>query len=270
METWISTHPYLQSIADFHAQLSEAAKKAQRTFAQVPNWHDYTDDFNHGVPVLRSPHFRIDYPEIEFVIASLLEKLACMPLQEKLKKESLELCAQLHGDSGLFRLGVAWLLFGNLECPLSHPGLFRHVAWTAVARYLHPVLAAFESWRDEESWLQPYCPICGSGPSMSQLVGADPGRSRVLVCGCCGVRWRFRRVGCPFCENASNHKLSVLAVEGEKRLRIDYCSSCFGFLKTYDGEGAEAVMLADWTSIHLDLLAMDRGLRRLANSLYSL
>jgi hypothetical protein len=29
-------------------------------------------------------------------------------------------------------------------------------------------------------------------------------------------------------------------------------------------------MLADWTSLHLDLLAQDRGLRRLATSLYDL
>ena len=39
-------------------------------------------------------------------------------------------------------------------------------------------------------------------------------------------------------------------------------------LKTYDGEGAETVLLADWTSLHLDLLARDRGLRRMAASLH--
>jgi hypothetical protein len=28
------------------------------------------------------------------------------------------------------------------------------------------------------------------------------------------------------------------------------------------------VLLADWTSLHLDLLARDRGLKRMAGSLY--
>jgi FdhE protein len=30
------------------------------------------------------------------------------------------------------------------------------------------------------------------------------------------------------------------------------------------------VLLADWTSLHLDVLAKDRGLKRLADSLYDL
>ena len=61
---------------------------------------------------------------------------------------------------------------------------------------------------------------------------------------------------------------SVLAIEGEAGLRIDYCESCRGYLKTYAGEGNESLLLADWTSIHLDLVAQDRGLKPLAASLY--
>jgi FdhE protein len=60
----------------------------------------------------------------------------------------------------------------------------------------------------------------------------------------------------------------VVGVEGEGGLRIDYCETCHGYLKTYDGEGNESVLLADWTSLHLDVLARDRGLQRKAASLY--
>jgi FdhE protein len=59
-------------------------------------------------------------------------------------------------------------------------------------------------------------------------------------------------------------------VQGEAGLRIDYCEACKGYLKTYDGQGDEAVKLLDWTSIHLDLMARDRGLERMAASLYQL
>jgi FdhE protein len=107
-------------------------------------------------------------------------------------------------------------------------------------------------------------------PAMAQLVGVDPGRRRLLSCGCCGTRWRYRRIGCPFCESANDHQLSALAIEGEKYLRIDYCQSCRAYLKTYDGEGSETFFLADWTSLHLDIIARDRGLKRLASSLYEL
>jgi FdhE protein len=104
---------------------------------------------------------------------------------------------------------------------------------------------------------------------MAQLVGVDPGRMRYLSCGCCGTRWRFRRTACPFCESNSQ-RLGVVAVEGEKPLRVDYCESCRGYLKTYDGQGDEALFLADWSSLHLDLVARDRGLKRLGTSLFEL
>ena len=103
---------------------------------------------------------------------------------------------------------------------------------------------------------------------MAQLVGNDPGRLRVLSCGCCRTRWRYRRTGCPFCENRDDHRLAALDVEGEGGLRLDYCEACRGYLKTYNGTGSESVLLADWTSVHLDVLARDRGLERRAASLY--
>jgi FdhE protein len=103
---------------------------------------------------------------------------------------------------------------------------------------------------------------------MAQLIGVDPGSLRLLSCGCCGNRWRYRRTGCPFCRNEDDHRLSAIAVEGQGGLRIDYCEQCRGYLKTYQGQGSETVFLADWTSIQLDMIALDRGLKRLAASIY--
>jgi FdhE protein len=139
-----------------------------------------------------------------------------------------------------------------------------------MARRLQPVVARFAEWRNEERWLRNYCPTCGERPAMGQLIGRDPGRLRLLSCGCCRTRWRFRRTGCPFCEAPDDHRLAVIAVEGESGLRIDYCETCRGYLKTYDGQGNEDVLLADWSSLHLDFIARDRRLKRLAGSLYEL
>ena len=142
---------------------------------------------------------------------------------------------------------LADVLLGDETLRPPFPGPLRYLAWTATARFLRPVVNAFDAWRDEERWLRRYCPTCGSLPAMAQLVGVDPGRRRLLSCGCCGTRWRYRRIGCPFCESADGHRLSALAIEGEKSLRIDYCQSCRAYLKTYDGEGYETFFLADWT-----------------------
>jgi FdhE protein len=142
--------------------------------------------------------------------------------------------------------------------------------WTVLVRYLNPVVSAFDAWRNEDHWLRNYCPTCGEPPAMAQLVGKDPGRLRKLSCGRCRTRWRYRRTACPFCDAQDEHRLAVVAVSGESGLRIDYCEKCGGYLKTYDGEGHESVLLADWTSIHLDLIARDRGFKRMAASLYDL
>lgn len=267
LENWLSKHPYLRPVAAFHAQVAEAVNSIPAAHARIPDWQEYSEEYKRGVPVLAISPELIDSEQVERSVGLLLEKLASMRLPEEIHQQSLALCAEFHGDPSASERMTAWLL-GHDDFALSHPGLFRYLGWTMLASYLRPLIAAFENWRDEEAWLHPYCPICGSGPSMAQLAGTEPARRRMLVCGSCGTRWRFSRMGCPFCEKTDDQGLSVLSVQGEKQFRIDYCDACHGYLKTYAGEGNESVLLTDWTSLHLDLLAKDRGLKRLAESRY--
>jgi FdhE protein len=205
------------------------------------------------------------------VVESLLSKLVSSPLPDQLVEQIEALSAQLRSSPDVAGRAVAWLIDKkDDEFVPAHPGPLRYLGWTALVRYLRPVVGAFAGWRNEEGWLRRYCPMCGAPPGMAQLVGTDPGRLRLLSCGYCSTRWRYRRTGCPFCEHDDDHRLSVVAVEGEAGLRIDYCEACSGYVKTYAGQGNETFLLADWTSLHLDILARDRGLKRLAGSLYEL
>jgi FdhE protein len=268
-DVWLARHPYLRSVADFHAEVATAAASVQSGSAKIPNWDDYIGDYQTGIPLLQSSHVAIDFEPAEAILVGLVESLTSRPLPEKLAAECRDSKSQLRGEMNAPHRAVAWL-FDNEDFKPAHPGLIRYLGWTALAVYLRPLVDAFSSWREEERWLCGYCPTCGSPPAMAQLVGFDPGRLRFLSCGCCRTRWRYRRIGCPFCEGADDHRLSALAIEGEKYLRIDYCQSCRAYLKTYNGEGSELLFLADWTSLHLDIIAGDRGLKRLANSLYEL
>jgi FdhE protein len=268
-QDWLASHPYLRPIADFHAQVAMAAASIPCAGADIPNWDDYLADYQAGIPLLRSTQAAIDCESAEAILVSLVERVASMPLPEKLAEECRVSGAQLRGELNAPRRAVAWVLDNQAFKP-AHPGLLRYLGWTALARFLYKLGDTFASWRVEEKWLRSYCPTCGSAPAMSQLIGADPGRLRLLSCGCCSTRWQFRRIGCPFCESVDDHRLSVLAIEGEKSLRLDYCQSCGAYLKTYDGEGNESLFLADWSSLHLDIIARDRGLKRLANSLHEL
>ena len=268
-EAWLRGHPYLLRVAEFHTQVERAAVGLPSAVACVPNWHNYEGEYVQGVPLLRSCSSTIDLRPVEITLAALIGKLGSAPLPDKLVQDIRDLQVELGQDPDFSQRTVAGLL--DPDAPASTPfGLLRYLGWTVMARYLSRVVDAFGKWREEERWLRRYCPTCGSLPAMAQLVGIDPGRVRLLSCGCCRTRWRYRRTGCPFCENQDEHRLGSVAVEGEESLRIDYCGSCGGYIKTYNGTGSESVLLADWTSLHLDVIARDRGLNRLAVSLYEM
>jgi FdhE protein len=268
-DVWLARHSYLEPVAELHVLVDNAAVELPIASPFVIDWDNYIGDFHRGVPLLHSSNATNDFTPAGRVVVLLVEKLVSTPLPSKLADECRAVATELRGELDAPQCAVAWLLDKDVFASAC-PGLLRYLGWAALAHYLRPVVDAFASWRDEERWLRNYCPTCGSPPAMAQLVGTDPGRRRLLSCGRCSTRWWYRRTGCPFCEHQNDDRLTVLAVEGEGGLRIDYCESCGGYLKTYDGEGSESVLLADWTSIHLDLIAGDRGLKRLAASLYQL
>lgn len=268
-EAWLSGHPYLKTLAEFHAQVEKAAADVPSALACIPNWRDYEPDFLAGIPLLQSCGTTIDRKPVEVTLVALIEKLGSAPLADKLLQGIRDLQGELHQDADASQRAVARVLDLDTRASMDC-GLLQYLGWTVMARYLCRVVEAFGNWRDEENWLRRYCPTCGSLPAMAQLVGIDPGRIRLLSCGCCSTRWHYRRTGCPFCVNEDDARLAILEVEGEKDLRLDYCECCNGYIKTYNGTGNELVMLADWTSLHLDVIARDQGLNRLAVSLYEM
>jgi FdhE protein len=266
-EGWLERHAYLRGIADFCTRVDRAAEGLTKS-PPVPSWEGHHDEFLSGVPLLQSSNAVVDLEPAGRMIIALVQRLAADGAAENAGAEAAALAADLQRDRDAPGRIVSWLLGDGSWTPVA-PGLLRYLGWTAVRRFLAPLVEDFDRWRDEERWLRNYCPTCGSGPAMAQLVGSDPARRRLLSCGRCGTHWQYKRAWCPFCEHDA-HRALVLTIEGEAGLRIDHCESCRGYIKTYDGQGDEALLLADWSSLHLDLLARDRGWERLATSLYEL
>ena len=264
LDAWVRAHPFLEPLARLQARIDASIEASAVTPPSVPAWSDYREDFAAGVPLLHSPSAGIDLEPAAGAIARVTARLAADPLD---RGDDMRVVAEEVTALPAPRL-IDWLL-GDDDREASRPGPLRYVGWLVMAAWLKPVVAEFDACRDDDRWLRRYCPTCGSLPAMAQLLGSDPGRRRFLSCGCCGTRWRYSRTGCPFCE-VEAHRLASLGVDGEGGLRIDYCESCRAYLKTYDGHGSEDVFLADWTSLHLDLAARDRGLQRAAASLYDL
>lgn len=266
LDPWLDRHSYLRPLADLDAQVERAVAGIDVVHARVPDWEDYRPDFIAGVPLLSSADAGIDLEAGGRMAGALLERLAAGTSSGRLAAETRALYSELRQDPHASRRIVDFLLGDETLAPAS-PGLLRYLAWTAMAKFLRPVVNAFEGWRDEQRWLRRYCPTCGALPAMAQLLGHDPGRMRMLSCGRCGTRWQFKRTACPFCETDSQ-RLASVTIDAEPGLRIDHCESCSGYLKTYVGQGNESLLLSDWSSLHLDLIAHDRGLKRLAASLY--
>ena len=266
LDSWLEAHPYLRPVAELSAEVDRAAAAIETLQAPIPDWEDYRPDFLAGVTLLHSAEAAIDLEPGGRTAAALIERLALARSSGWLAAETRALHADLQREPRAGRRIVDLLLGDESVVPLF-PGLARYLGWTAMRRFLGPVVLAFNNWRDEEKWRRRYCPTCGSLPAMAQLIGEEHGRQRLLSCGCCGTRWHFKRTCCPFCESDSQ-RLESMTVEGESGLRIDHCASCGGYIKTYDGHGNESLLLSDWSSLHLDVLAADRGLKRLAASLY--
>jgi FdhE protein len=269
LDHWLEKHPYLQPMGELQTSIESAVAEVLSSTAPIPQWAEYLCDFRDGVPLLQSSIVTIDFTAAAKSLPASAEKLCSKPLLENLARESRGLSVELCRSQDAPHRAIGWLL-GVGPFTAVQTGLLQCLGWTMLSRYLAPAVAEFEQWSEDKNWLRPYCPTCGSAPAMAQLIGVDPGRHRFLACGRCRTRWRFRRLGCAFCDNEDDTQLGVIGLEDEGGLRVDYCRACGGYLKTYSAEGSEDVMLADWTSLHLDVLARDRGLNRLTGSLYEL
>jgi FdhE protein len=119
---------------------------------------------------------------------------------------------------------------------------------------------------DLKQWLRGYCPICGSTPHMSQF-NADG--QRFHQCSYCGFDWPGERLKCPFCENSDHKKLHYFYAEGDEAYRADLCDNCYQYIKTVDSRKLDYepdLNLEDIVTIHLDILASEKGYKRPGNS----
>jgi FdhE protein len=264
-DQWLATHPYLRHIAELHAAVEAAISGISIPTFAVPNFENYARDYGAGIPLFESDAIELHLEYAENMLIALTTRLASVPLPGNLADECRSLAVQLRREGSL---APARPLGEDSISPRSQ-GLLRFLTWTIVEMHLRPALRAFENWRNQDLWVRAYCPTCGSLPVMAHLVAVDEARARYLHCGCCRTRWLYRRHGCPFCGKEDERQLQSLWLEQENGLRIDCCQECGGYLKTYTGGNPE-VLLSDWTSIHLDVLAGDRGLKRWAASLYEI
>lgn len=132
---------------------------------------------------------------------------------------------------------------------------------------IHPLLeiqaAGVQNLPELKRWAWGYCPFCGDAPLLG-LLDAET-RAKHLLCGACATRWPFSRHRCWDCGTTGN--VDYFTVQGDPRFRVETCDACKSYLKVMDqGYGAmdKRAMQVHLTTLHLDLIARDRGFNRRA------
>ncbi len=133
------------------------------------------------------------------------------------------------------------------------------------------------------SWMQGFCPVCGSAPSVSYLeekifdeknaFASGGGGKKHLHCGLCGTEWHFRRGTCPSCGKEEEGTLEVLReAEGARGERVEWCTHCKAYCTGVDLRERES--RPDMTTfplclMHLDMAAVQRGLEPLYTAFWN-
>ena len=124
------------------------------------------------------------------------------------------------------------------------------------------------------SWMQGFCPVCGSAPSVSYLeekifdeknaFASGGGGRKHLHCGLCGTEWHFRRGTCPACGREEEGTLEMLReATGARGERVEWCTHCKSYCTGADLRERDTRPDMDAFPLclmHLDMAASERGL----------
>lgn len=134
--------------------------------------------------------------------------------------------------------------------------LLNHTVKMFMRQYVEKVLP----YADLDNWYKGNCPVCGGSPSFALL--RKEGGGRYLYCGLCEIKWRFQRLGCPFCSGHGSQFITLEGIEEIEKYRIYLCEDCQGYIKTIDESKVEEEVDLFWEDINtidLDLLAISEG-----------
>jgi FdhE protein len=108
------------------------------------------------------------------------------------------------------------------------------------------------------------CPVCGSAPMTSSVVGWPKAlNSRFCTCSLCGTMWNVVRVKCVLCTSTGG--IRYFSVEGKpETVKAETCDGCRSYVKIlYHVNEPELEPLADdGATLGLDILITEGGWKR--------
>ena len=286
--------PVLQPILSAFQPLLEARATLPETLSPMlaesgfalPPWRQ--ERAQQGVPLMAGASLKGLFPLLETSAHALLPLLTALP---GLAEHADALEKLFHEEESALK-GADALLTGHeasLEDMAQHTGVPAPVLLFVMEAVLGPVIrtvaAGYDSPWDARpsSWMQGFCPVCGSFPSIGYLEKrvfdeknaflAGGGGKKHLHCSLCGTEWHFRRGACPSCGKEGSGVMEFLREsENANGERIDWCTQCKSYCPTIDLRERGSVPDMDVMALgmmYMDIVAAQKGLMPLKPSFWN-
>jgi len=151
-----------------------------------------------------------------------------------------------------------------LEDATTTEDLAQRVLITAGLQVHFARLAAMLAANDLKPVADGVCPVCGSAPMVSSVVGWPKAHNtRFCACSLCGTQWHVMRVKCVLCSSTGG--ISYRTIEGKPdTVKAETCDTCHAYVKIlYQVNDPSLEPLADdVATLGLDMLMTEDGWRR--------
>jgi FdhE protein len=247
--------PYLIFLAEVaHAQ-HDVAAAADLPPAPLPPAARIAQALEHGLPPVSRALFDPDAAAMA-AVERLLQRLAVvdMPSQTAAAVAGLRTTAPAERH----RLAREALIDTEPAGDLAQRALL-----TAGLQVHFTRLAAQLSADDLKPVAEGACPVCGSPPMTSAVVGWPKAHNtRFCACPLCATMWNVVRVKCVLC--GSTDGISFREIEGSAAVKAETCEKCRGYVKIlYQvNEPALDPMADDVGTLGLDMLLAEEGWKR--------
>lgn len=264
-------HPELGEAVDMHLELLELYRRVQgrvplpslELSAEILKRH--TEEAR---PLLRFENIPLDLTELRLLVrqtADILRRHGALDEADYHRVQTLGRDMKLLAAAGDWYRSVAEThavaSVGAAQVPTSdfaEDPVVGQVLALALRPYLSKCAEVLQQREELGRWMHPHCGLCGGEPDFAVIT---PSAERHLICGRCGLRWKFEPLTCPYCRNADRARVTSFATT-DGQYRVYACDVCKRYLKAFDGRRATRPvmpMVDSVATLPLDAAAIQRG-----------
>lgn len=261
--------PDLAEAVDMHVELLELQRRVQGR-VPLPSMDlspaAISAHQQHARPLLEFENIALEVSDLRLLVrqtADILHRFGA------LDDADYQLALDAGRDERLVEMAGAWYRRGagqhavasvgrGVVQPPELPSSLEQVMGQAMRPFLARAADVVQQREDLATWGHAHCPLCGGEPDFAVIT---PAAERHLLCGRCGLRWKFEALTCPYCRNSDRTRITSFATS-DGQYRVYACDVCLRYLKAYDARRAARPVMQVVDSVAtlpLDAAAIQRG-----------